>query len=593
MLGVGRRDPADQRSVLARSDPPLRHPRHRRDLGRVPAGTAGPGARRRGTGGHAGLAGHPPARAARRRDDRGEHHLDPRARARPRPAARRLLGADGAHRGGHRRPRVRLRRPVPAPGGGRRGSAGRPADAVRRRHGRPRPGRQPALPLHVLGADVGHVVPPDRQRPHRRPGPGRRRCRRCSSPAPAAWRCSSASCCSARRPAPTGSARSWRRRRRARRSPWPWSSCSLGAFTKSAQYPFHAWLPGAMAAPTPVSAYLHSATMVKAGVYLVARLVAGVRLRGASGGRSVLSPSGCVTMVAGGLRALRQHDLKLLLAFGTVSQLGFMFLVRRRHRRGRRPAAALLLLAHAVFKAALFMVVGIIDHETGTRDIAGPPRPRPPVAAGRGDRRGERGVDGRRARWPSGSSPRRRPTRRSPTAAFGGARGSCSPASSVGSMLTVAYSVRFVWGALHRGRDRLGRHAPPRRRHEPSPSAVVRGARRRAGRLHPRPRRGPRHRRRPRRRRHRRRSIAGPRRPCTSRSGTASTSPLVLSAVTLAGGALLVRRPPARSHAVLARGAAHPERRRRLPRRACGASNWSPTGSPASSRTARCRSTRA
>ena len=96
----------------------------------------------------------------------------------------------------------------------------------------------------------------------------------------------------------------------------------LGAFTKSAQYPFHAWLPGAMAAPTPVSAYLHSATMVKAGVYLIARLAPIFAV--ATVWRPTVLAVGVVTLVAGGLRALRQHDLKLLLAFGTVSQLGLM-----------------------------------------------------------------------------------------------------------------------------------------------------------------------------------------------------------------------------------------------------------------------------
>jgi multicomponent Na+:H+ antiporter subunit A len=92
----------------------------------------------------------------------------------------------------------------------------------------------------------------------------------------------------------------------------------VGAFTKSAQYPFHAWLPGAMAAPTPVSAYLHSATMVKAGVYLVARLAP--LCVGVAVWRPTVLVVGLVSLVAGGLRALRQHDLKLLLAFSTISQ---------------------------------------------------------------------------------------------------------------------------------------------------------------------------------------------------------------------------------------------------------------------------------
>ncbi len=141
----------------------------------------------------------------------------------------------------------------------------------------------------------------------------------------------------------------------------------LGAATKSAQYPFHAWLPGAMVAPTPVSAYLHSATMVKAGVYLVARFspaFAGVWMW-----RPTVVAIGAATMLFGGLRALRQHDLKLLLAHGTVSQLGFMFLLFGIGTAESITAGCVLLLAHAAFKATLFMGVGIVDRSTSTRDI--------------------------------------------------------------------------------------------------------------------------------------------------------------------------------------------------------------------------------
>jgi multicomponent Na+:H+ antiporter subunit A len=140
-----------------------------------------------------------------------------------------------------------------------------------------------------------------------------------------------------------------------------------GAFTKSAQYPFHFWLPGAMVASTPVSTYLHSATMVTAGVYLVARLAPVFALT--AGWRPVVLTVGLVTMVLGGLRALRRYDLKLLLAFGTVSQLGLMMILLGAGTPEATTAGCTLLLAHAVFKAALFMVVGMIDHETGTRDI--------------------------------------------------------------------------------------------------------------------------------------------------------------------------------------------------------------------------------
>ncbi|MDX2379459.1 MAG: proton-conducting transporter membrane subunit [Acidimicrobiia bacterium] len=141
----------------------------------------------------------------------------------------------------------------------------------------------------------------------------------------------------------------------------------IGAFTKSAQVPFSSWLPGAMVAPTPISAYLHSATMVKAGVYLVARFSPMFALDG--GWRGIVLAVGAVTMVMGGVRALRQHDLKLLLAHGTVSQLGFLMLLFGTGNDHIAQAGIVLLIAHGCFKAALFMVVGIVDHGAGTRDI--------------------------------------------------------------------------------------------------------------------------------------------------------------------------------------------------------------------------------
>jgi multicomponent Na+:H+ antiporter subunit A len=146
----------------------------------------------------------------------------------------------------------------------------------------------------------------------------------------------------------------------------------IGAFTKSAQYPFHSWLPGAMVAPTPISAYLHSATMVKAGVYLVARLAPA--FAHAPGWRPVVVAVGSCTMVFGGLRALRQHDLKLLLAYGTISQLGLMIVAFGVGLPDATAAACVLLLAHGLYKAALFMVVGVVDHQTGTRDLRRIPR---------------------------------------------------------------------------------------------------------------------------------------------------------------------------------------------------------------------------
>ncbi|QCC78570.1 Na+/H+ antiporter subunit A [Nocardioides daphniae] len=141
----------------------------------------------------------------------------------------------------------------------------------------------------------------------------------------------------------------------------------VGALSKSALFPFHFWLPAAMAAPAPVSAYLHAASMVKAGVYLVALLAPA--FADVPGWRPTLVGLGLLTMLIGGLRALRQNDLKLLLAFGTVSQLGFMVLVLGLGTRSAMLAGLGLVVAHALFKATLFLVVGLIDRTTGTRDL--------------------------------------------------------------------------------------------------------------------------------------------------------------------------------------------------------------------------------
>jgi len=142
----------------------------------------------------------------------------------------------------------------------------------------------------------------------------------------------------------------------------------VGAVTKSAQVPFHSWLPSAMAAPTPVSAYLHSAAMVMAGVYLVARLSPAFAPHHLFW-QPALITIGLGTMLLGGYRALRQTDLKLLLAHGTVSQLGFMTALVGAGVPELTFAGAALILAHGVFKAALFMVVGAIDNHRGTRDL--------------------------------------------------------------------------------------------------------------------------------------------------------------------------------------------------------------------------------
>lgn len=155
----------------------------------------------------------------------------------------------------------------------------------------------------------------------------------------------------------------------------------LGAFTKSAQFPFHIWLPDAMEAPTPVSAYLHSATMVKAGIYLVARI--SPVFAGEASWFWIVTVTGLVTLIYASVRAVKQTDLKALLAYSTISQLGLIMSLfglgsAAAYYGGgvdtllytkATTAAIFHLINHAVFKGALFMVVGIVDHETGTRDL--------------------------------------------------------------------------------------------------------------------------------------------------------------------------------------------------------------------------------
>ena len=141
----------------------------------------------------------------------------------------------------------------------------------------------------------------------------------------------------------------------------------VGALSKSALVPFHFWLPGAMAAPTPISAYLHAAAMVKAGVYLVAALAPAFAT--VPFWRGTVMILGATTMILGGWRALRQTDLKLLLAYGTVSQLGFMVLLVGLGTEAAALAGLATVVAHALFKSTLFMTVGVIDHSAGTRDL--------------------------------------------------------------------------------------------------------------------------------------------------------------------------------------------------------------------------------
>ena len=218
----------------------------------------------------------------------------------------------------------------------------------------------------------------------------------------------------------------------------------VGAVTKSAQVPFHFWLPGAMAGPTPVSTYLHSATMVKGGVYLVARFAPAFAV--VAPWRPLILTLGLASLFLGGYRALRQHDIKYLLAYGTISQLGLMMVLFGVGIPEATVAGAALLVAHGAFKATLFMVVGVIDHQAHTRDL--------------------RMLDGLGRRLPllaavaalSAASMAGLPllfgfvAKEAAYEAF--LHASLTLASLVlvgvvaGSALTVAYSARFVWGAF-------------------------------------------------------------------------------------------------------------------------------------------------
>jgi multicomponent Na+:H+ antiporter subunit A len=143
----------------------------------------------------------------------------------------------------------------------------------------------------------------------------------------------------------------------------------LAAFTKSAQFPFHFWLPNAMQAPTPVSAYLHSATMVKAGVYLIARMTP--LLGGSPLWTGVITLAGAVTMVGGAYRSALETDLKRILAYSTISALGVLMVLLGIGTHDAVLAALTYLIAHACYKGALFLIAGAVEHETGTRDVTG------------------------------------------------------------------------------------------------------------------------------------------------------------------------------------------------------------------------------
>jgi multicomponent Na+:H+ antiporter subunit A len=222
-----------------------------------------------------------------------------------------------------------------------------------------------------------------------------------------------------------------------------------GAVTKSAMIPFHFWLPAAMEAPTPVSAYLHAAAMVKAGIYLVARLAPG--FADVPGWRPVVLGLGVATMLVGGYRALRQNDLKLLLAFGTVSQLGFLMTLVGAGSRELAAAGLAMTLAHGLFKSTLFLTVGVIDHATGTRDLR--------VLSGLGRRLPVLAVVGTLAAASMAGLP--------PLLGFVGKEAAFTALWEgglpdrtaavvvlvgivLGSVLTAAYTARFLWGAFAR-----------------------------------------------------------------------------------------------------------------------------------------------
>ncbi len=217
----------------------------------------------------------------------------------------------------------------------------------------------------------------------------------------------------------------------------------VGGISKSAIIPFQFWLPGAMAAPTPASAYLHAATMVKAGIYLFARLAPAFAILPLW--QPLLMTLGGGTMLFGAVIALRQRDLKLLLAYGTVSQLGLMTLLIGCGNPDALLGGLAMLIAHATFKAPLFFVVGIIDTSTGTRDLtklSGLRRSMPVVAtmavlaaismAGIPPMLGFAAKEAGYAGLLDGG-----------TAGYIG-----TAVMAVGSAFTVAYSARFLWGAF-------------------------------------------------------------------------------------------------------------------------------------------------
>ncbi|OBG00282.1 Na+/H+ antiporter subunit A [Mycolicibacter sinensis] len=220
----------------------------------------------------------------------------------------------------------------------------------------------------------------------------------------------------------------------------------VGALSKSAIMPLHFWLPGAMAAPTPVSAYLHAAAMVKAGVYLVARLTPG--FADSPGWRPTVVVLGLATALLAGWRAIREYDLKLVLAYSTVSQLGLMIVLVGAGGNDLMLAGLTAMCAHAAAKAALFMVVGIIDHATGTRDLrelAGLGRRSPGLflvaAAAAASMAGVPPFVGFIAKETIFGTEAQAPT-------LGASIPYVLGAAVLASTFTVIYSARFVWGGF-------------------------------------------------------------------------------------------------------------------------------------------------
>ncbi|WP_040167840.1 Na+/H+ antiporter subunit A [Microbacterium gorillae] len=234
----------------------------------------------------------------------------------------------------------------------------------------------------------------------------------------------------------------------------------VGVLSKSAIFPFHFWLPGAMAAPTPVSAYLHAAAMVKAGIYLLARFAP--TFADDPVWRPTIITLGVLTMLLGGIQSLRETDLKRILAFGTVSQLGMLSVVLGFGTRDALLAGLALLLGHALFKSALFLVVGIIDRQLGTRDVT--------ELSGLGRQAPVLAVSSFIAVACMVGLP--------PTIGFVGKEGMLGAflyeaeggsgwgwvallGVSLGSIVTAAYGARFLWGAFFTKRDAAGVTIPP------------------------------------------------------------------------------------------------------------------------------------